>query len=71
MKVLSQRDLPAKGITWSREHTRRMWEAGKFPRPFKLADKGWNVWSEEVIDSCLQERASNRQPTMSAAGAAA
>jgi hypothetical protein len=43
MKVLTQRDLPAKGISWSREHTRRMWEAGKFPRPFKLAAGSWKL----------------------------
>jgi predicted DNA-binding transcriptional regulator AlpA len=57
MKVLSQRDLPAKGITWSREHTRRMWEAGKFPRPFKLAAGSWNYWNEAEIDEWLEERA--------------
>jgi predicted DNA-binding transcriptional regulator AlpA len=61
MKVLSQRDLPSKGITWSREHTRRMWKIGKFPRPFKLADKGWNVWSEEEIDNWLEAQASQRR----------
>jgi len=60
MKVLSQRDLPSKGIKWSREHTRRMWEAGRFPRPFKLSDNGWNVWSEDEIDAWLEQRASHR-----------
>jgi predicted DNA-binding transcriptional regulator AlpA len=60
MKVLSQRDLRSKGITWSREHTRRMWEAGRFPRPFKLNDRGWNVWDEAVVDAWLEERASKR-----------
>jgi predicted DNA-binding transcriptional regulator AlpA len=58
MRVLSQRDLPSKGIHWSREHTRRMWQAGKFPRPFKLDDEGgWNYWTEEEIDEWLQGRA--------------
>jgi predicted DNA-binding transcriptional regulator AlpA len=60
MKVLSQRDLSSKGIPWSREHTRRMWEAGKFPRPFKLADNSRNYWDEAEIDSWLEERASRR-----------
>ena len=60
MKVLRQRDLATKGITWSREHTRRMWEAGKFPRPFKLADNGWNVWREDELDAWLEERAGQR-----------
>jgi predicted DNA-binding transcriptional regulator AlpA len=75
MKVLTQRDLPSKGITWSREHTRRMWEAGKFPRPFKLSDKGWNVWDEAVIDAWLGERSTSRprigQPITGATNAAA
>jgi predicted DNA-binding transcriptional regulator AlpA len=57
MKVLAQRDLPAKGITWSREHTRRMWTIGRFPKPFKLTDRGRNVWNEAVIDAWLEERA--------------
>jgi predicted DNA-binding transcriptional regulator AlpA len=71
MKVLRQRDLAAKGITWSREHTRRMWEAGRFPRPFKLADNGWNVWDENEIDEWLAERASRRDRQQSAIGATA
>jgi predicted DNA-binding transcriptional regulator AlpA len=60
MKVLSQRDLPSKGITWSREHTRRMWESGRFPKPFKLSDRGWNVWAEDEIDAWLKQRANKR-----------
>ena len=72
MKVLSQRDLLSKGITWSREHTRRMWEAGRFPKPFKLSDNGWNVWDESVIDNWLEERAGrrrDRQPTVTGTAA--
>jgi predicted DNA-binding transcriptional regulator AlpA len=59
MRVLSQRDLPSKGIHWSREHTRRMWQTGKFPRPFKLDDEGWgwNYWLEEEVDKFLEDRA--------------
>jgi predicted DNA-binding transcriptional regulator AlpA len=60
MKILTQRDLLAKGITWSAEHTRRQWEAGKFPRPFKLSDRGRNVWTEEEIDVWLEQRVSLR-----------
>lgn len=58
MKVLTQRDLPAKGIKWSREHTRRMWKAGQFPKPFKVnVGAGWNYWLEDAIDEWLKERA--------------
>jgi predicted DNA-binding transcriptional regulator AlpA len=37
-----------------------MWVARKFPAPFKLADKGWNVWDEDEIDAWLGERAAKR-----------
>ena len=57
MKVLSQRDLQTKGITWSREHVRRKVKTGEFPPPFKLTDKGRNVWDEEAVDRWLEERA--------------
>jgi len=60
MRVLKQRDLPTKGITWSREHTRRMWQAGKFPKPFQLSTNGWNCWAEDEIDAWLEERAGRR-----------
>jgi predicted DNA-binding transcriptional regulator AlpA len=62
MKVLTQRDLPAKGIAWSREHTRRMVNAGKFPDPFKLTEKGKNYWDEAVIDAWLEEQAKKATP---------
>ena len=55
MKVLSQRDLQTKGITWSREHVRRKVKSGEFPPPFKLTDRGLNYWSEEAVDAWLEE----------------
>jgi predicted DNA-binding transcriptional regulator AlpA len=70
MKILNQRDLSSKGISWSREHCRRMWEAGKFPRPFKLTDNGRNVWREDEIDAWLEERASRRARQSTGIGAA-
>jgi predicted DNA-binding transcriptional regulator AlpA len=71
MKVLNQRDLATKGITWSREHTRRMWKAGKFPAPFKLSENGRNIWNEDEVDAWLEERAGRRSnvPTSVAAEA--
>ena len=52
-------DLPTKGIPWSREHTRRMWKAGRFPKPFKMSVDGigWNYWDEAAVDEWLAERA--------------
>jgi hypothetical protein len=61
MKVLSQRDLPSKGIPWSREHTRRKVKAGEFPAPFKLTSRGLNYWDEAEIDEWLEQRA-NKEP---------
>ena len=60
MKVLSQRDLQTKGITWSREHVRRKVKSGEFPAPFKLTDRGLNYWSEEAVDAWLEERRAAR-----------
>jgi predicted DNA-binding transcriptional regulator AlpA len=61
MKVLSQRDLADLGITWSREHTRRMWEAGRFPKPVKLAEGGRNCWTDTEINEWLEQRASTNK----------
>jgi len=40
MTILSYRDLRARGIPYSKVHLRRLWEAGRFPRPFQLAENG-------------------------------
>jgi predicted DNA-binding transcriptional regulator AlpA len=37
-----------------------MWQAGKFPKPFKLAERGHNVWDEAEIDAWLELRSSQR-----------
>jgi predicted DNA-binding transcriptional regulator AlpA len=60
MKVLSQRDLKDKGIPWSREHVRRKVKEGEVPPPFKLTEKGRNVWDEEAVDAWLEERRAAR-----------
>jgi hypothetical protein len=63
-KVLSQRDLAAKGIPWSANHTRRKWKAGEFPVPFKLTDKGRNFWHEAEVDDYLNQRAETSRATV-------
>jgi hypothetical protein len=60
LKILFQRDLATKGITWSRQHVNRKVRAGEFPRPDgKTSD--WqgspNFWFEHTIDKYLQRRA--------------
>jgi hypothetical protein len=60
LKMLLQRDLPAKGITWSRQHIRRKIEAKEFPPPDgKTSDapSAPNWWWEHTIDKYLLRRA--------------
>jgi hypothetical protein len=37
-RVLTQKDLKAKGLTYSRQHTRRKINEGTFPAPFHLPE---------------------------------
>jgi predicted DNA-binding transcriptional regulator AlpA len=61
MNVINRRELrERKGIRYSPEHLRRLWEAGRFPRPFKLSSGGLLFWSEEEIDKYLDACAGNR-----------
>jgi hypothetical protein len=60
LKILFQRDLPAKGISWSRQHVNRKIRAKEFPPPDgKTSD--WpgapNFWFEHTIDKYLRQRA--------------
>jgi len=56
MTILSYRDLRARGIPYSKVHLRRLWEAGRFPRPFQLAKNGQLCWTDEQIDTHVQAR---------------
>jgi len=38
-RVLTQKGLQAKGLTYSRQHLARKIAAGTFPRPFKLPEQ--------------------------------
>lgn len=60
MKVLTEEDLHARGIRFSRAHRHRLVKAGAFPRPIKIG-LNTNVWLEEEIDSYIAERAAQRQ----------
>jgi hypothetical protein len=60
LKILFARDLPRKGITWSRQHIHRKIRAKEFPPPDgKTSD--WqgspNFWFSTTIDKFLQQRA--------------
>jgi hypothetical protein len=39
-RVLTQKGLKAKGLSYSRQHTRRMINGGTFPPPFRLPESG-------------------------------
>jgi predicted DNA-binding transcriptional regulator AlpA len=61
MNVISRKDLrERRGIRYSPEQLRRLWEAGKFPRPFQLSPGGNLFWDEQEIDSYLEACAANR-----------
>jgi predicted DNA-binding transcriptional regulator AlpA len=45
--------LRAKGITYHKQHLRRLIRARKFPRPVKLVEGGQNGWVEAEIDAYI------------------
>jgi hypothetical protein len=60
LKILFQRDFPAKGITWSRQHVNRKIKKKEFPPPDgKASDapSAPNWWWEHTIDKYLRRRA--------------
>jgi hypothetical protein len=70
LKMLLQRDLPQKGITWSRQHVNRKIRANEFPRPDgKTGDapSSPNFWFEHTIDKYLRQRAAAMRETRRAA----
>jgi prophage regulatory protein len=52
LRVLTLRDLRAKGIPWSRVHIGRLIKLGEFPAPFRLG-KMTICWREDVIDAWI------------------
>jgi predicted DNA-binding transcriptional regulator AlpA len=56
--VLTFADLrEKKRWPYSRVHTRRMWIAGQFPKPFKTGGTGrYNLWLESEVDAYLTGR---------------
>ena len=60
LRMLLRRDLPGKGITWSRQHINRKIRAKEFPPPDgKTSDQPTspNLWWESTIDKYLLGRA--------------
>ena len=60
MKVIPRHALePAKGITYSDAHLRRLEIAGKFPKPIRLG-KNKIAYPEDEIDAWLEEKRRER-----------
>ena len=61
-RILTFDDLKnKKQWPFSRRHTYDLVKSGKFPRPFKSAEKsGINLWLESEVDAYLAKRANTR-----------
>jgi hypothetical protein len=55
VRHLTVHDLPDKGITYHINHLRRLWEAGKFPKPIKHSPRKL-AWPEHAIDKWLADK---------------
>jgi prophage regulatory protein len=56
MRILTTRDLrELKGIRYHKNHLRKMWRRGDFPKPFQLSTNRLG-WTEETIDAWIAER---------------
>ena len=70
LKMLLRRDLPEKGITWSRQHINRKIRAKEFPPPDGTtsdAPSAPNWWWNHTIDKYLRQRAAAFRETKRAA----
>jgi hypothetical protein len=62
--IAYERLAPEKGIPHGLDHLRRLWKAGKFPKPIQLFGRKL-VWDEEEIDAFLKAKfaAARDRPT--------
>jgi prophage regulatory protein len=63
-RLLSYRDLKARGIKFSRVHLRRLEDAGKFPRHIDIGENTVG-WFEDEIDDLLEMKAAARRVSTS------
>jgi prophage regulatory protein len=60
MRLIDFKSLgPVKGINYSRDHLRRKWKAGEFPKPIPVSERRI-AWIEAEIDAWLAARAAER-----------
>ena len=65
MRLIDFKSLgPVKGINYSRDHLRRKWKAGEFPKPVRFSEHRIG-WIEAEVDAWLdaKERARDDPPT--------
>jgi predicted DNA-binding transcriptional regulator AlpA len=59
--VLDSRGLREK-VPYCPDHVRRLYKAGKFPKPFRLPGSQKKLWFEDEVDAHLAEIASAQRP---------
>ena len=60
---------PKKGIPYCRDHLRRLWKAGKFPRPVDVGP-GRLAWIESEVDAHIEAMVARRDTLAPPAGTA-
>lgn len=61
--VINSKGVKGKGVSYCDDHLRRLYEAERFPKPFKLPGSTRKFWYEDEIDAYLAELAAQRQQT--------
>jgi prophage regulatory protein len=59
MKLLRERDLVAKGLSYSSHTLKKLEAAGEFPRRVKLSERK-SAWPENEIDDFVAKRIAER-----------
>jgi hypothetical protein len=55
IRFIAPRDLPDLGINYHHNHLRRLWEAGKFPKPVQLSPRKI-AWREADLMAWMASR---------------
>ena len=58
-RLYTYKTLAEKGVVYSRNHIRRLVEAGKFPQPFYLSERR-PAWTEAALDEFIAKREAER-----------
>jgi len=59
MLIIFSELKPRKGIPYCRDHLRRLWKSGKFPKPVDVGP-GRLAWIEAEIDAHIDEMVAKR-----------